>query len=674
GLADQVGHVVHRTFGGQEVLVIAAIMTVSGALSSVMNNVAATVVLLPAVSSISRLTRLPPSRLFMPLSFGAVLGGTTTLVGTPPNILAGDALAATGLAGFGFFDFTPIGVSILLLGILWMMLGGRRLLPVRANPQSVSRTGDLVQVYRLHEQLFSLRVPTRSRLAGRTIAQTAFRRTLGVEIVGVQRAGRTIVAPSDDLVLDEGDTLLLKGSAEAVRDLYRVRGTELAEAQPEDLDLASRRIGGMVARLRADSTLAGRTLRELDFRKRYGAIVTAIRSGDELRTRDLAAHTLSPGDQILALGPRSRVDEEELLEDFDISSMGPQDFRELHGHVYVLRVPDESGLAGVTLGETRQGAMAGLAITGVLRGDRSLLGLDPDERILPGDRLLVTGQPSRLRELQAFGHVELQQDIAEDFFETDGVGVVEATVAPRSEAAGRTLSQISFRQRTGLQVLALWRDGSLLHDRLTELPLRFGDALLLQGPWERVRHLASDPDWVVLSSAAQQPRRTAKAPLALAGLGLMVALVATGWQPVHVAAFAAATFVLLFRVITPQEAYRAVSWRAVFLVACILPIGSAVQRSGGAELISGMILDVAGASGPWAVLAALVIASGILSQTLDGSPTVVLLAPICFTVAQELGVSPRPLLMGIGLAASSGFGTPFAHKAHLLVMGAGGYR
>ena len=674
GLADAIGQVVYRMLGCRETLLIAAIMAVAGLLSSVMNNVAATVVLLPAVSSISRLTGLRPSRLFMPLSFGAVLGGTTTLVGTPPNILAGGALSDRGFDSFGFFDYTPIGLVLLLAGILWMMLVGRRLLPSRGNPQSVSRADDLVQVYRLHEQLFSLRIPEGSKLAGRTLAETAFNRSLGVTIVGVQRGGHTTVVPDRVFELAVDDTLLLKGSAENVRELYRIQGTELTEAHPEDLELASQKIGGLIARLRLDSALVGRSLRNLDFRKRYGAIVTALRRDGEVITDGIATDPLRAGDEILALGPRSRVDEEELRRHFDVATMGPMDFHELHGHLYVLRIPGDSGLAGVTLGEIRGGAMAGLAISGILRRDDSLLGLFAEERIQAEDRLLVTGTPARIRSLLAIGHVEMQQDVSEGLFEADGSGVVEATLAPRSGAAGKTLVSLSFRQKTGLAALALWRDGALIHEGIGDVALRFGDALLLQGPWEKVRHLAADPDWVVLSTAAQEPRRTGKAPYAIAGLLLMVALVATGLQPVHVAAFAGATFILLAKVVTPEEAYRAVSWRAVFLVASILPVGRAVQSSGGADLLSSGLVGMAGSCGPWMVLGALVLVAAVMSQTLDGSPTVVLLAPVCFTIAGRLGVDPRPFLMGISLAASAGYGTPFAHKAHLLVMGAGGYR
>jgi di/tricarboxylate transporter len=140
------------------------------------------------------------------------------------------------------------------------------------------------------------------------------------------------------------------------------------------------------------------------------------------------------------------------------------------------------------------------------------------------------------------------------------------------------------------------------------------------------------------------------------------------------AAFIAATLVLLSRAITMEEAYRAVEWRAVFLMAAILPIGVAMERTGAAALLSETVTGAVGPAGPYAVLAVLIVLSSLLSQALDGAPAVVLLAPVALSAAEKLGISARPVMMGIGLAASAAYMTPFSQKANLLVMGVGGYR
>ena len=198
--------------------------------------------------------------------------------------------------------------------------------------------------------------------------------------------------------------------------------------------------------------------------------------------------------------------------------------------------------------------------------------------------------------------------------------------------------------------------------------------MLLQGPTAKIRRLGPDPDFLVLEPSVQEERRTSRAPFALLGLGVMVTLVVSGLFPIQVAAFTAAVFVVITGALTMEQAYRAIEWKAIFLVAAVLPVGIAMERSGAALLIANSVTEVAGALGPQIVLVLLLVMSSLLSQGLDGAPTVVLLAPVVFRVAEQLGISPYPLMMGVGLAASAAFMTPFSHKANLLVMGAGGYR
>ena len=674
GIADLVGERVHRAIGARERPLIVVIMAVAGALSSVMNNVAATAVLMPAVASISQRTGVSPSRLFMPLSFGTLLGGTMTLVGTPPNILAGEMLRDRGLEPFSLFDFTPPGFAILVCGVAFVVIFGVRLLPVRGGPTSISRQNDLIQVYQLHESTFSIHVPRGSKLDGSTLRDTSLGKALGIQIVGVLRGAKRHLAPPAEFVLRGGDILLAKGHLESVRELFRVRGTEFGEVRSEDLEGATRRVSGFVATLRENSTLAGKTLREMAFRSKFGGIVIGIRRDGTLVRSQLGDEPLRAGDEIVALGTRSQLDEAALQEHFEISALSHSTFQDMHGHLYLLRVPEDSALVGTTIGTSRMSELVGLTVSGIFRGDETLLGLDPKEVIEAEDRLLVVGDPDRIRGLLNLGEVQLQQDVTEGVVESDGVGLVEAAIAPRSRIAGRTLAGVDFRGQRGLQVLAVWREGELIHDGLAQLVLRFGDALLLQGPWPRIRALASDPDLLVLSPIARGPRRKDKALLALGGLLLMIVLVLTGWQPIHVAAFTAATFVVLTRTIAMEDAYRSIDWRAVFLVATILPVGVALERSGAAALLSEAVVSLAATVGPYGVLAVLAVLASALSQTLDGGPAVVLLAPVAFSSAEHLGISPHTVMMGIGLGASAAFMTPFGHKANLLVMGAGAYR
>ncbi len=674
GVADFVGRQVHRMIGGNETLLVVAIMLVAGGLSAFMNNIAATAVLLPAVASIAKKTGVSPSRLFIPLSFGAILGGTTTLVGTPPNILAADMLRERGLESFSLFDFAPLGLTLLLGGVLFMITFGKRLLPRRDISESAGPESDLAHTYRLEENLFSIRIPFGSALDGMTLRETKLGTALGVQVVSIIREGRRELAPSGSSTLLGGDRLVVQGKYADVQNLFRVQGVAIADAEPDDLSRAEGRVSGITARVRADSMFEGKTLRQLRFREKLGAVVIAIRRGGELIDTEPADVRLREGDELLAIGTLVQLEEVALQGGFEVARMGRSTFEDLRGHLFQMAIPEDSALEGETIANLGMSRLMGLTIAGIRRDGKTRLAVAPEEKLRAGDRLLVTGKPERIRSLLSLGGIEVDRNVTESLILSDEIGLVEATLAPRSMAAGKTLVDLDFHERFGLQVLALWREGKPIHSGLSRLRLRFGDALLIQGPWSRIRVFGRSGDFVTLSPQAQEPRRSKKAPFAVGALVLMVAFVVAGWQPIHVAAFTAATLVVLFGAITMEEAYRAVEWRAVFLVAAILPVGIAMERTGAAALLARTVTDIAGPYGPYAVLAGLVLLASALSQALDGAPAVVLLTPVALQVAEEMGISDRSVMMGVSLAASAAFMTPFSHKANLLVMGAGGYR
>ncbi len=674
GLADMIGGRIHRIVGSREVPLIITVMMVAGILSAFMNNIAAAAVLMPAVAGIARRAGLSPSRLFMPLSFGAILGGTTTLVGTPPNILGSAMLQQWGLKPFGLFDFTPIGVTLLVCGILFMITIGRKLLPTREISASPAERGDLARVYQVREKLFSIRIPRGSKLDGTTLGQSRLGSTLGIQVVAILRGGKRHLAPSSSDVLMAEDLLLVEGNLNELRELLRVQGVEVQPIETGDLPRPTRGISGIRVRITEGSPLIGRSLRDLRFRERYGATVVGIRRRGEVLRDQLARQDLREGDEVLALGTRRHLAELSANPDFEVGAVGLSAVHQLQEQLFIIALPEGSPLVGSTLGESRMSELAGVTIGGIIRGDETHLAVPPEEVIQAGDRFLVSGEPSRIVSLLELGEVQFDEAVSEAVLESEDVGVIEATIAPRSGAAGRTLKEISFRDRYGLQVLAIWRGGNPIYENLAAIPLRFGDALLLHGPNEKIRLLAQDPDFLVLLAAAHTPRRTHKAPYALAGLLLMIGLVATGFQPIYVAAFVAASLVILTGTLSMEQAYRAVEWRAVFLVAAILPAGMAMERTGAAMMLANWVTVVAGPLGPYATLGAMVGLSSLLSQGLDGAPAVVLLAPVVAQSAAQLGLSPYPIMMGVSLAASAAFMTPFSHKANLLVMGAGGYR
>ena len=674
GVADIVASKVYTLVGSKEIPLIITLMLVSGILSAFMNNIAATAVLMPAVAGISRRAGLPPSRLMMPLAFGSILGGTTTMVGTPPNIVAATILSERGLEPFGLFEFTPIGALLLAAGVLFMITLGRRLLPDRQTGPGEAETADLTHIYHLEERLFTIRIPKASALDRVTLAEANLSGALGIQVVSILRQGARNFVPTAETLLKGGDVLLVEGRLQDLEDIMRVGDVELRPTTTRQIPRPMRGFTAIRAEVPEASRLVGKSPRDAHFRERYHVVIVGIERGERTLREGLASETLQAGDRIIALGARAELYKMQSDPDFRVTTLGLAALKSIEGHISVIRVPSGSSLVGSTVGASRLGELVGVTIGAIIRGDVTRMAVSPDDVIEAGDGLLVACDPARVEDLVRIGDIQVDTRINQAVLESEDFGIVEVALAPRSAVVGKRLRDLEFRRRHGLQLLAVWRDGRSIYTGLPDLVFRLGDALLVQGPWERIRLLGSNPDFVVLSAEGLRPRRYKKAPLALGALLLMVALVVFGIQPIHVAAFISASLVLLFRTVTMEEAYRAIEWRTIFLVAAVLPVGFAMERTGAALLLVREVKDVIGPLGNYAILVALVLLASILSQALDGAPAVVLLAPVALETAAQLGMNPHAAMMGVSLAASAAFMTPFSHKANLLVMGAGGYR
>jgi len=672
GVADLLAGVIHSVFGNREVPLVLAIMSTVGLFSAVMNNMAATAILMPTVGSVARRSGLAPSRLFMPLAFGGILGGTLTLVGTPPNILASEILSDNGFAPLQLFDFTPIGAILLVTGIIFMVTVGRRLLPEYRRDRSSGR--DLTQIYDLQEHLFSIRVPPSSPLSGLTIKDSQIGSALDVQVVAIVRGDEKRLAPSAETIIRENDLLLVKGRLQNLQELIRIQGVEVNLIDLTDVPRPLRGETAVRLRITENAPFIGKTLREARFRELFSATVIAIKRGEQVFRENLADIVLREGDEIAAVGSREALEEMNVASGFEVLKLGLSALQELDEQLYLIKIPEGSPLVGATLESTRLGELAGVTVGGCIREGKTQLSIPPDEVLRAGDRLLVSGKPSRILNLLEIGQVEVETGTMEPGLESEEVGMVEAAIAPRSSVSNKTLRQLRFREKYGLQVLAVWREGQVYYTNLADFFLRFGDAILIQGSWDKIRILAGDPDFVVLSHTLQAPRRREKSAWAISGLLLMVVLIVTGLQPVHVAAFAGAVLVLLAGALTMEEAYRAVDWRSIFLVAALLPFATAMENTGAVSYLATRVADFTSPLGSVALLSAMVLLSSLISQALDGALAVVLLAPIAIQTAVALDISPYPLVMGVALGASMIFLTPFSGKSSLLVMGAGGYR
>jgi di/tricarboxylate transporter len=341
-----------------------------------------------------------------------------------------------------------------------------------------------------------------------------------------------------------------------------------------------------------------------------------------------------------------------------------------------VRVPEGSVLEGRGLAESRLGNAFGLTVAAILRRDKSIIMPDPEERVEAGDLLLLHGSRNDLEVLAGLQDLEIsaQTPAQVEELESQQVGVTEVVLSPRTTIAGKTLEDLRFRDRYGLTVLAVWREGRPYRTELRELALRFGDALLVYGHRRHLEAIARDPDFLVLDESAAQAPRLEKAPLAAAVMVAVLAAAMSGWLPISIAAVAGAALMVLVRCLTMEEAYRAIDWKAVFLIAGMLPMGAAIEQSGAAMLLADGMIGAVGEMGPRAVVAALFTITVLGTQVIPTAALVVLMAPIALTAAANLDISPHLLMMTVALAASASFASPISHPAHVLIMGPGGYR
>ena len=354
-----------------------------------------------------------------------------------------------------------------------------------------------------------------------------------------------------------------------------------------------------------------------------------------------------------------------------------------------LQVRPDSPLVGRTLGEmqlrTRHGAnVVAIERTRAGRGPATLT-TSAQREILAGDTLLVDFVPAadgagdepdafaaRMKlDARPFRHgyfADLSREI----------GLAELLVAPDSAAIGRTVSELALRSRLGLNVIGLRRGGRLHDENTLHTRLRMGDTLLVAGPWKAIRALQSAAhDFMVLTlpveidSVAPAARR---APQALLALAVTIGLMVSGAVPAVVAGLVGCLLLGLLRCIDLDSAYRAIHWQSLVLIVGMLPFATALQKTGGIDLLVAALIGVTGEASPRAVLTALFVLTAVVGLFVSNTATAVLMAPIGLALAEQIGASPYPFAMTVALGASAAFMTPVSSPVNTLVLGPGRYR
>lgn len=498
GVTRSIGRAITRLSGGEragETRMMLVVMLCGAALSLFMNNIAAAAIALPATVDALKRRRMAPSKMLMPLAFATALGGMATYL-TTGNIVVSEALVGNGLSGYGLLDFVTVGGPVALVGVLFLLTIGRKLLPARAAFAELGASADLQDTYALGDRVNYARVPEASPLAGQTVARSGIGAEFGLSLMALQRGSQTLLAPAPSEVLQTGDVLMLIGREERAALFIRSSALASADAPPN----------------------------------------------------------------------------------------------------------------------------------------------------------------------------------AESAFVSDDTPLVEVMLAPRSRAAGQTLAELRFRERYGANVLAIWHGARSVRTDLARIQLQHGDALLVQASRAALGLLQSDSDFLVLRApereAQPKPGRAFIATLVLLATLIVSAL---GWLPIAHTMMIGALALVLTGCLSMDEAYRAVDWRAVFLVAGLLPVSIAMIKTGAADALAGQLIALLAPFGAYAVAGGLLALTVALTQFMSGQVTGVVLAPVAISAALALGADPRAMAMMVALGTSLTFVTPTAHPVNVFVMGAGGY-
>ncbi|OGU21776.1 MAG: citrate transporter [Hydrogenophilales bacterium RIFOXYD1_FULL_62_11] len=502
---------------------ILALVGLAALLSGFMNNVGALALLMPVAIQMAARLNLPPGKVLMPVAFGSILGGMTTLIGTPSNLIVSGFRATTGSGSFAMFDFAPVGVAVALAGLVFVGLLGWRIVPARKQPDSGS--------FESGTYLSEVRITADSKAANQRLREVEqMLDEADAQIVGLVRGEVRIPAPNPGRVLREDDILVI-------------------EVEPESLSSALSSLG---LKLEEDVPAA--------------------------------------------------PDESEA---------------------------DESGGARPDAG-------------------------DPEESDKPPDKKQQKDEKERPK--------------------ADDILIQELVVMPNAPLLNRSATDIQLRNRYGINLLAISRQGRRSLKRLKSTLIRPGDVLLMRGPPEALSGFAAE--FGCLPLAARDIRVPKKGEAFTAALIMAIAVggAAFGLLPAAISFTAGVLVFVALGLVPLRSLYTAVDWPVIVLLAAMLPVAGAVATSGTADLIARALLDHVAHGHAIAGLVLLLIVTMFLSDLMNNAATAAVMCPIAISSAHQLGVNADAFLMAIAVGASCAFLTPIGHQNNTLILGPGGFK
>lgn len=424
-------------------------------------------------------------------------------------------------------------------------------------------------------------------------------------------------------------------------------------------------LGGMATLLTTTNLVVSGLLRDVNLRG-FGLLDFAT-IGIPLAIAGITFVSLAGAKLLPAQSPVQKMKEEtglsELLEMYQLQE------RLIRGSVRAAGCLD-----GITIAQSGLRENYHLNVIAVQRGKR-ILPIEAKTVLKAQDILLIVARPedSLPEALHDFLDILPTGAWQDDYFATPNLILIEAAIAPRSPLAGQTLQEIQFEQKFNGKVLAIWRHGRSIRTRLSNLPLEFGDGLLLQGSANSLDLLRTEPGLILLAESARSTRITTRSWITALIMFLALGCAIAFPNLIAEILLAGAVGMILLGALTMDHAYRAVEWRSLFLVAGMLPVGVALTKTGGAVLIANAILSAVAGQGPFILFMVLVLLTVLLTQVINGVAAVTILVPIGISAAQKFGMEPRVIALAMAIASSMAFMSPLGHSVNIMVMGAGGY-
>ncbi len=341
-----------------------------------------------------------------------------------------------------------------------------------------------------------------------------------------------------------------------------------------------------------------------------------------------------------------------------------------------ITVTESSPMIGKTLMEKKIAETYDVNILEIIRGEEKIWRKLRSTAIEKDDLLLVRGSVQNIVKFTTGENLQSLSDtvLGDEDLQAEDVILAEAVIAPNSTLIGYTVKEINFRQRFSAFVLAVQSHGTTFRDKIGRIPLHFGDSLLLQGSSKAIQNLQNNQDFLMLEEVKLEKYRTNKALLAIGIIALVVLFSALELLPIMVAAIFGAVLMVITGCINIKEAYANIDWMVIFLLAGLIPMGIALQKSGLVRSAADNLLILFGDLSPVFILSALYIGTVLLTSILSNTATAIVVAPIGISMALSLGVNPKPFLMAIMFGASTSLITPIGYQTNTLVYSPGRYK